>query len=166
MDGVAMLLRFVDDAWSHSYESVASALEGVSEEEACWQADCYADEPQEAGWPQPGTILWQVLHLAHCKRHYALYIQQRGQAKGPQAPEFQPHQDLQSARTALAQAHGALRAALAQVKVAELDCKAGNSMVLPEFVSMIQRHDAWHAGQIALVRRLFRKRSGARAPGA
>lgn len=166
MDGVGLLLRFVDDAWAHEYESVASALDGVSEEEAHWQAPCYLDEPQEAEWPLPGTILWQVLHLAHCKRHYALYVQQRGQAGHPQVPEFQPHRDLKGARASLAQAHGALRAAIAEVKAAELALKAGNSMALPEFISMIQRHDAWHAGQIALVRRLYRQRGGARAAGA
>ena len=37
---------------------------GVSEDEAFWPAPAYRAEAPEAGWPNPGTIAWQVAHLA------------------------------------------------------------------------------------------------------
>ena len=70
MTGIDTFLLQFDHAWGHDFESLAAALDGVTEEEAAWQAPAYAGAEREDGWPPPGSIHWQVAHVAHCKRYY------------------------------------------------------------------------------------------------
>ena len=157
MQGRAAYLQQLDDTWGHAYESLVSILEGVDEPEAYWQAPCYAAEAAEDGWPAPGTIAWQVAHLAHCKRYYTL-VYPALDVPSPAVPARRPLASYADERAALDAAHAAQREAIAQVDDANLERKAGDNMPLGEFIAMTARHDAWHAGQIAVVRRLYRTR--------
>ena len=158
MTGVEAYLSQLDDAWEHKWESVRAVLDGVSEEEAAWQPPCYAAEEREQGWPPPGTIGWQVAHIAHCKRHYALFIRAPESVDRPPAPERTPRASLEEERAELDAAHTDLRTAVAALEETDLQKVVGNGMRMDEFLAMITRHDTWHAGQIAVARRLYRTR--------
>lgn len=152
-------LHQFDQARSHSFESLDSALAGVTEDEAFWQAPCYAADEREDGWPPPGSIAWQVAHLAHCKRHYAAYFRRAGETERPPVTPWTPCATLAELLAALDAAHVEQRAAIASLGEDGLDLSAGNDMSFREFLSMCVRHDTWHASQIAVARRLYRTRA-------
>ena len=132
-----------------------SALDGVTETEAHRQPPPYQSEPQEEGWPAPGTIAWQVAHLTHCKRHYTQHFGRAGRTD--QEPvDSQPWKPIESFKdllAALREAHLAQRAAIAALEPKHLEEVAGNGMTYREFLAMVIRHDTWHASQIAIARR-------------
>ncbi|MGE0192793.1 MAG: DinB family protein [Planctomycetota bacterium] len=155
MDGVRVALEALDDAWSHPFESLQAALADLGEAEAEFQPAAWSAEPREEGWPAPGTVRWQIAHLAHCKRHYADIV------KGLDAPAPAPRPrvalpTLAEELDALAAAHGEEREAFAGLRPADLELVAGGNMPMREFLAMATRHDSWHASQIVLLRRLFR----------
>lgn len=148
------LLQF-DVAWGHPFESITSALDGVSDAEAAWQAPCYRNEKREEGWPPPGTIRWQVCHLAHCKGHYTDILLRAGESEPPDVVPWTLRSSFADERAALEEVHARQREALVGLGDDRLDVIAGNQMPFREFVSMFIRHDSWHAGQIAVARRLY-----------
>lgn len=151
-------LRTFDDAWEHKWESLSAALEGVGEDEASWQPPCYRDEPVEEGWPKPGTIWWQVAHIAHCKRYYTLFVRAPGVEERPEAAPYRPVASFAEEVEGLKTAHAEQRAAIAALEDRHLPMRVGNAMTMSEFLAMATRHDTWHASQIALVRRLWKHR--------
>ncbi len=152
-------LRSFDDAWSHAWESVQAVLEGVSAAEAFWQAAAYEDEPREEGWPAPGTIAWHVAHMAHCKRYYTEIVRRAGETERPDAAPWAEVSSLDGLLGVLRAAHADQRAAIASLSDEQLHLTTPNDMSLSAFLAMCTRHDTWHAGQIAVVRRLYRARS-------
>lgn len=158
MTAVAAYLQQLDQAWSHKWESLRGVLDGVTEEEAAWQAPCYASEPPEEGWPLPGTIRWQVAHLAHCKRYYAACVRARGAPGRPPDPVRAPTASFAEDLRALEAAHADQRAAIAECGDTDLDTKVNGAAPLSEFLASTIRHDTWHGGQIAVARRLWRRR--------
>ena len=158
MDPVAVHLSHLDDAWAHKWESLTGVLAGVTEDEAAWQAPCYAKDEREDAWPAPGSIRWQVAHIAHCKRHYAECIRRRGEPTSPADPVRVPTHSYAQDRTELETAHADERAAIAACVGADFELKLFNAMPLGEFLAMVIRHDVWHASQIAVARRLWRTR--------
>ena len=158
MRTVDVYLEQLDHAWDHKWESLTAALEGVTEEEAAFQSPCYAAEEPEEGWPAPGTVLWQIAHVAHCKRHYADILRSLGAPARPPVAPRSPCATLADERAALAEAHAGQRAAIAALDDTQLDASAGGGMSVREFLAMCIRHDTWHASQVAVVRRLFRTR--------
>ncbi len=160
MNAVDAFVCQLDDTWAHKWESLQEALKDVTEEEAAYQAPCYAGDEQEEGWPLPGSIAWQVAHVAHCKRYYATLVRERATSvERPEAGPFTPRDSFAAHRAELEAAHAEQRAAIAEVQPDELALLAGNSMPMDEFLAMSIRHDAWHASQIVVARRLYRKRS-------
>ncbi len=158
MSAVEAFLRQLDDGWAHKWESLTEATRDVTEEEAFFQAACYADDEREEGWPPPGSIAWQVAHVAHCKRYYTLLICERGRSvERPESGPFTPRDSFAAYLAELEAAHLEQRAAIAEVRPDELSLLAGNSMPMDEFLAMAIRHDVWHAAQIAVGRRLYRK---------
>jgi hypothetical protein len=153
-----VLLLAFDHAWEHKWESLQGALRGVGPEEAAWQAPAYATAEREDGWPLPGSMAWQVAHLAHCTRYYTALILQRGRPGEPATPPRPPHQGFEEEVAGLRAAHAAQRAAIAALSDADLELRVGNGMGLVEFVTTCTRHDVWHAAQIAVARRLYRER--------
>ena len=156
MQALDVHLAALDDAWSHEWESLSTVLEGVGEEEARRQAPAYAAQALEEGWPPEGTILWHVAHLAHCKRYYAGIVRARAQATAPESEPRVALPDFGAERAALEAAHAEQRAAYASIGDDDLTLEACGKMPLGEFLSMTIRHDAWHAAQIAVLRRLHR----------
>ena len=77
-------------------------VDGVTEEEAAWQAACYAADDREEGWPAPGTVAWQAAHVAHCKRYYTRILERVGEADPPEAEPWTPLATYAEIRAALA----------------------------------------------------------------
>ena len=153
-------LSMFDDAWSHPWESLSVVLEGVTEPEACHVAPMYSQARSEAGWPAAGSILWQLAHLSHCKAYYTALIEQRGTDPGNPDPSTAKHPaDFAGLHQALKATHAEQRRVLAGLTQEDMELKVGNGMALPEFLSMIIRHDIWHASQIALARRAWSEKS-------
>jgi uncharacterized damage-inducible protein DinB len=164
MNEVESFVEQMGYAWGHRWESVESALRGVDDATASHQAHCYAAEEREEGWPLPGTILWQLAHLAHTKRYYRKLLAARGTASRPAAdPRPAGAGGLAAERAALEEAHRAQVAGIARLRVEELDDRVPSGMTVREFLSHQVRHDTWHAAQIAVARRLHRVGGGAPA---
>jgi hypothetical protein len=158
MNAIDVLLLHFDHAYAHPYESLSSALEGLGEEEAAFSAPCYADTEPEPGWPAPGSAWWHVAHLAHCKRYYARLVEERGSTRGLPVSVRTPTASYAEEQKALAAAHEAQRAAIVACTDDDLTTTVATGTRLDEFLAMTIRHDAWHAAQIALARRLWRTR--------
>ncbi len=164
---VEVFLRELDDAWEHPWESVRVALDGVEEDEAAWQHPSYAADPGAMagedgvwpeGWPPAGTVRWHVAHLAACKRDYACVIRDRGGPVDRSDAAFTPGDSLAADLAALQEAHAWLRREIAALTPAELERSVNESSSVGAFLPAVIRHDPWHAGQIAMVRRLYRTR--------
>jgi hypothetical protein len=156
MDAIALLLLQFDHNWDHSWESIQSAMKNVKLEEASFQAPCYSGEKGEADLPLPGTILHQLVHMHWCNLHYANVIRLRPQKEISDPPK-PPVMTLIQTLAALHESHNALRGEVAKLTESDLEgpCGHGASNVA-EFVSGCVRHEAWHASQIAVARRLYR----------
>jgi len=156
MNAIDTFLLALDNAWTHDWESLMPVLKGVTEEEAAWQAPCYRHEPRIPGAPPPGSIRWQVVHVAECKASYTLRLCGDREAPSPDVPPLATTSFTQDL-AALREAHRAEREEIAAISDAELTPK------LAEFLAGIIRHDTWHGGQIAVARRLWRTRDGGTA---
>lgn len=154
MNAADFLLATFDEMQDHAFESTTSALTGVSLEEALWQHPAYRDIEPEEGLPASGTILWHVAHLEHCSRFYANILRLRGSDQDPHvAPpavvEWPGITDL------FYDARRELREQLAVLSEADLDAFGYNGRTTGEFLRIIFRHESWHGGQIAMIRRLY-----------
>ncbi len=158
MDALGAHRQHIKDAWSHAWESLETVLRGITDEEAGFQDPAYAQEPEESGWPAPGSIHWQVAHVTHCKRYYALLLRKRGEAERPSVDPRSPTTDIAGEIAELSAAQADLLEAAAGIEPVELSGSVPTGMAIPEFLSLVARHDAWHGGQIALARRLYRAR--------
>ncbi len=160
LEGMSELRAFLqsfDDAAGHAYESLTYALDGLDPVSAFQQPAPYAQEEPEEGWPLPGSIAWQLAHLTHCKRYYTQHLERvlSGSDDAPVAQPWTPIETLAGLRAAWQESHDAERSAIARLGPEHLDTIAGNGMTVREFLSMIIRHDIWHASQIAVARRLL-----------
>ena len=150
------ILASFDETGNHPWESLESALKDLTEDEALYQHPCYAELEQEEGYPPSGSVMWHLTHLSHCYLHYCDVVRSR-----PVKPEDPPTPEARSLRDAIANVRryrGDLRSAIAQLSEAEFEEGVYNQKSLAEFARMTIRHDAWHGGQIAMARRLYRNR--------
>ncbi len=150
------MLASYDAAWDREWESLQSVLKNLTEEEARYQHPSYSGEPHEPGLPPPGSIYWHLVHLPHCYRHYVNIIRSR-----PAEPAEVPPPASQSVEEAIANLlldRADLRDAIAELSEEQLDEKLYYGGTVVDLVRGTVRHDAWHGGQIAVARRLYRTR--------
>jgi hypothetical protein len=157
MDALASVITALDDAHDHRWESMESALRGTGDDEAAWQPEAFREEPPEPGWPHAGTILWHVNHVANCASHYADCIEQRP-IVDVESPPWNPLSTFASALTALRSSHVRLRSIISRLPPTAMSEPIRGDIPLDRFVAMAIRHVVWHAAQVALVRRFWRKR--------
>lgn len=150
------LLTSYDAAWSREWESLQSVLKNLTEEESRYQHPAYAEESLEDGYPPAGSVLWYLIHLPHCYRHYVNIIRERP-AK-PNVPATPESNTLEQAIANLLHDRAVLRDTIAMLTEDELDEKLYYDGTVADLVRGTVRHDAWHGGQIALARRLYRTR--------
>ena len=158
MQAIEAFLLQLDGAWNHAWESVESALAGITAEEAVWQAPCYRNEPSEPGSPPAGTVHWHVAHLAYFKRYYAECVRHRG-AGETVSIEDEPRATFAESLERLKQAHRTQREVVASLQEQDLAATVENGSSVAEFLATTFRHDAWHAAQIAVARRLWKTRT-------
>ena len=158
MRAIDAFLLQLDGAWDHSWESLWSTLDGITEEEADWQAPCYRDEKAEPGWPLAGTVHWHVAHLAYYKHYYTACLRHRGQDGEVPVDPQDPRASFAESVERLRQAHEAQRDVVASLQDADLTLTVENGVPVAEYLATVFRHDAWHAAQIAVARRLWRTR--------
>ena len=156
MNAIDTILRQLDDAWGHAFESLTAVLDGVTDEEWSWQPPGYDDVDQDEPGPAPGTIAWHVAHLTACKQEYACHVRDRGKDVDLEGAEHQVPPGTKAQRKALEAAHAWLRHEVEALTPEDLTLKANHQMALDEFLAMTIRHDSWHAGQMAVARRLHR----------
>jgi uncharacterized damage-inducible protein DinB len=106
------------------------------------------------GLPMPGTIRWHVAHLEHCARHYTEILRKRPLVHEPATPS-PGITDLAELINRLEHARRLLREEIQRLSDVDLDTPCARGMNVGEFVRMAIRHETWHAGQIAVVRRLY-----------
>ncbi len=106
------------------------------------------------GLPPPGTILWHLAHLEHCSRHYAAILWRRPLTEEPATAPPAEHTYARLLIN-LERARAALREQIEQLTEVDLTDPCARGMQVGEFLRMLIRHETWHAGQIALIRRLY-----------
>jgi DinB superfamily len=156
MPQIVQLLQAFDDSWSHECESLRSVLQSVTSEESVWQNSSYAVERLVQGLPEPGTIRWHVAHLEHCARHYTAILRERPIGTEPLTPP-PGIADLPELIDRLGRARRLLREEIEKLSDIDLEGECLSQMNVAEFLRMVIRHEAWHAGQIAVIRRLYRQ---------
>jgi hypothetical protein len=149
------ILAAFDEVFSHKWESLGSALDGVTQEEAQYQHPIYENAQSTPGLLN-GSILWHVSHLEVCYRHYALGIRLRPEP--PPKTEYVVRAELIPLHSLMIASRAELRTAIAEVDDNAFDDVVWHGDPLAQFIRMITRHDAWHAAQIAVARRLYRMR--------
>jgi uncharacterized damage-inducible protein DinB len=154
MKNIDQLISSLNDSLFHRDESVLSALEGVSTEEATWQHPAYFMEAHWQGMPPTGTISWHAAHLVHSCDHYEAIIRERPVQHEPETRPPGIH-DITELIDALRKAHEKLIRIVSAIPDSELSGDCARGMTLDEFLRMVIRHNAWHAGQIRLLRRLW-----------
>lgn len=157
MTAISFLLACFDDIESHRWESTESVLEGLQADEAEWRHPAWEEAEQATDLPPVGTVLWHIAHLEYCTRYYAEVLRNRPITENPSVP---PPSDLsfQSLPALFAAARAEFRAELARLTDADLDAPCRPGVTVGEFVRAVFRHESWHGGQIAVVRRLYRER--------
>ena len=154
----AFLLHF-EHAWQHPWESLAPLLENVSEEEARWTTPAYGDISATFGLPA-GSIHWHVHHLTDCKLGYIAELARAldpGQPPRSESP-FNPCATFAEERERLRQVRQDEFDQIAALTDDALERTMRNGTPIPHFLTATARHDVWHAGQIATMRRHFRAR--------
>ena len=157
MKTIDLAIRLYDDSWSHAWESVSSALKGITDKEALWQHSCYADVESQPGFPPPGSILWHIAHIEHCARMYAHILRNRPVTTYPDLlpPKVSTLSEL---LRELDKGIKELREAIASLNDSSLGEPCLGEQSTAEFLGNVMRHHTWHAGSIIVGRRLYRQR--------
>ena len=162
---VDLLLRILDEAYEKKAwhgPNLKGTLRGVSVQEAVWR-------------PAPDRHnVWELaLHAAYWK--YAGWRRLTGEKRGAfpvtgsnwfARPESPTEKAWRSDLALLDEQHRRFRNAVAKIPARELSAVSrGSKHRIDTLVYGIAAHDVYHAGQIQLVKRLFRDRAGKAARG-
>lgn len=151
-----MLDILIEDSWSHPWEGFRSSYLTCTQPELGWVAEEYAGEPTAAGWPAVGSICERLNHVGACKQAYAWDIRNPTRTDG--ATAWTVHHSRVELMQALDSIHADFVAACRSADHhAMILGKGGHTF--PQYLGIAIRHEIWHAGQIALLRRLYAKRS-------
>ena len=149
------LLIAFDETWKRKWESLEEILKNITEEEALWQHPAYAMEPLEEGHPPTGTILYLLTHLYDVYRYYILVVINRpNDVKNPPPPP-RSH-TVAEALGYIKKYRAELRDVLASLTDEQLEEQVSGDRTVAQLLRMFPRHDSWHTGQIAMLRRLYR----------
>lgn len=157
MKTIQFVLETFDLIAAHQWESTASALVDLTKEEASWQAPGYESLVQEPGFPPEGTVLWHIAHLEYYSRYYASVLRLRTSKDNP-AVELPKTLSFPDLIDLLWKARAELREQIAVLDDDDLKLPAHNGDTVGQFLCAVFRHESWHGGQIAMLRRLYRNR--------
>lgn len=155
--GVATLLAVLDGLWDHPFESLVSVLGEIDAAEARWAPAGYP----AGGPPLPGSVHWHVNHLAGCKLFYISVIEHTIDPSTVRRDSdiIAPLEDFAAELARLEEIHRAQRDTVAGLTDADLLRPTADGTPLVHTIVTQARHDTWHGGQIAMVRRLHRNHS-------
>ena len=153
MNAIDLALRQLDDLWSHSWESFSSVLTELGEDEASWRATCYRDISNADLAAPSGSVLWHLAQLAACKSDYADRLSEGTDI----VPPSTANGSLNSVLDQLRREHERERDAIARLRPDDLARVLPDGLTVAGLLALALRHDAWHLGQIAVARRLFRE---------
>jgi uncharacterized damage-inducible protein DinB len=150
------LISLYNAVHSDRWDSFLSVLDGVDEEMARWVPEAYSfDLVIEEGWPANGSILWFGNHILACKTGYLHTVCAMDGAL-PE-PEYTFETILAGLRGAAVALHAAFIARLAGLPDSRFgDPVDTDGTTLADHMSNAIRHEAWHSGQMAVIRRLYR----------
>ncbi|MCB0712098.1 MAG: DinB family protein [Ignavibacteriae bacterium] len=157
MTAINLALQLFDDSWAHNYESIHSALDDLTEDEAQWQHSSYAGIETEQNLPLPGSILWHIAHIEYYAKVYASILRNRPVSEYPDLPPSTAS-TLPELRSAMNVALQELRDAIAALHDEDLESNCIAEASVAEFLGLVMRHQTWHSGEIAVARRLYRTR--------
>jgi len=107
--------------------------------------------------PLSGSVLWYIVHLGHCYRWYKVIILSRPDRPAePLPPEAK---NLAEGISNVKIARDELRECISSLYEEQFRDKLYNGRNILDQMRMIIRHDAWHGGQIAVARRLYKYRT-------
>lgn len=147
-----MISTIIKDSWSHPWEGFKSCFQNCSQEEIEWVDASYQSCEQEPGWPKTGSISWHLNHVGACKQSYIADI------KNPNEDNLETNwevvRDLFALEVVLDSINKEFIEACekADPKTA---IKGKGGQTLSQYIGIAIRHEIWHAGQIALIRRLY-----------
>jgi hypothetical protein len=165
-DALGLVLRTIQpshgQAW-HGGPTPVGALRGVTAAQARWA-------------PSPGKrSIWSLtLHIAYWKYAVRRHLEDgvtprfaRSPANFPSLPPRQDERAWQADRTLLAEEHRLLVHAMGRLDPARLSQRptAGKRWTYGETVIGVLVHDAYHTGQIQLLKRLWSERPVGRKRG-
>lgn len=151
-----MQATIIADAWSHPWEGFRSSYLTCTQAELEWVAREYAGEPPEPGWPTPGSIAALLNHVGACKQAYAWDIRNPSRADGNTL--WEPRSQKDALSQALEAVHADFVDACAAADPGTMILGKGGH-TLAQYLGIAIRHELWHGGQIALLRRLYAKRA-------
>jgi uncharacterized damage-inducible protein DinB len=145
----AAILRYLQDTagrrnWAHT--GLALAIRNLSIDEARWT-------------PPVGHSVWeQINHVRYWKRYILLRIQGvRTRARQAWPAAGRTPADLRKATADLAALHRALRTAVLALDPDDFQAPRGARYPLVQLLLGAAAHESYHAGQIFLTRKLYRR---------
>ncbi len=152
-----ILVNALQAAWDDPFESLQSAIVGLTDDEAAWQPPSCASEPHDQGVGAPGTVLWYLNHLAHCHHHYIEVLTTLDPENPPDTPAPGERPLAETLDTLTSATHDLIATVEALTDDA-LDRHVRPNRNVADFVLMTSRHLTWHSAQIRTTRRLYANR--------
>jgi hypothetical protein len=144
----------ITDSWDHPWEGFRSSYRGCSQAEAEWVAHCYESEEIEIGWPITGSILWHLNHVGACKAAYTWDLLHPVEVDNKST--WKVIFDIVDLETALNHTNESFVLAAKEFSYnGKIMGKGGHEF--SEYIGICLRHEIWHAGQMALIRRLYKR---------
>lgn len=149
-----MISSIINDSWNHPWEGFMTCFIGCSQDEIDWVDESYQDCEQEIGWPKTGSISWHLNHVAACKNAYTADIKNPNQENNESNWAVISKIELFNAALKICN-DNFVNACLSANPEVKIQGKGG--MTLVSYIGVATRHEIWHAGQIALLRRLYKQ---------
>jgi hypothetical protein len=149
----ALFAEFNGDKW----DSVQSAFADVDQTMAEWICPGFiADVDPRPGEPPPGCILWYGNHILACKEGYLVAVRTSNNTSES------IHRPLPGIAEVIDGLNDVTERFLATLR--DMDDEflsrnvSGTTMTVASYLNMAVRHEIWHAGQVALLKRLYKYR--------
>jgi hypothetical protein len=148
-------ISIFNDVYRDKWDSFLYSIRNVDEEMLNWVPDCYSfDLHNNPGWPLNGSILWLCNHIiANKVNYYQTVVDLHDRTNVGYQPTFTINEIIEKSNVS----HDDFIK-----KLIELDKEDFNKVVcsdgmnLERFLNNAIRHEAWHSGQIVVIKRLFK----------
>ena len=147
------MLKVITDSWDHPWEGFKSSFVGCNQSEVEWVAPCYENEQTEIEWPLAGSILWHLNHVGACKSAYAWDLNHPDEKDN--LSTWSVELNLDKLRLRLDEVHDEFCKASKIFDPRRVIMGKGGH-ALEEYIGIVIRHEIWHGGQIALIRRMYK----------